>query len=83
MDRSKISAYGWAAVTEAIKVIFHGRRVNTCLPHALLEQWRVMDTLATGENLLATDEKVVRVREFVVVRVAHGIKWSYGSGELV
>lgn len=83
LETDTSTTVGWATVAEPIEVVPHGLRVETSLAHALLEQLRVVNTLAARKDLLAANEEVVRVRELVVGRVAHGVERPGGRRELV
>jgi hypothetical protein len=49
------------AHTEGIDVRFHRVRLNTLLLHLLDEECGVVDTLGSGQNLLAAHEEVVGI----------------------
>lgn len=77
------STMRWAAPLKAIEVIGHRLRVDLGLPHLLFEEDSVVDTLAAGENLLATDEDVIRVGEKGVFRIGHGVERTSVGRELI
>ena len=49
--------------------------------HALAQEIRVVDALATGQNLLAAHEEIVGVGGFGVVRGGEGVEGADGGGE--
>ena len=54
-----------AAPSESVYVLLHDIWVNTSLLHALLEERSDVDTLTTGQNLLAAEEEIIGVGEFL------------------
>ena len=54
-----------AAPAESVYVLLHDIWVNTSLLHALLEERSDVDTLTTGQNLLAAEEEIIGVGEFL------------------
>jgi hypothetical protein len=73
----------WAALSEAIDVILHDIRVDAAFLHSLLQERRLVDTLPTRQDLLATDEKVAGVGALGIVWIRHGVKRSGRSREFV
>jgi hypothetical protein len=65
MPKKEAITNRWASILEAVEILLHGRRVDAGLPHTLFKQWRVVDALSTGENLLTTQEEVEGVGEFL------------------
>ena len=58
---------GRAAVLERVDVRLYGLQVDAVVLGALSQEIRVVDSLGSRENLLATHEHVVRVRPFLKI----------------
>lgn len=65
LETNASTAMRRATIAEAIEVILHCSRVDAGLPHALLEQGSVVDTLTTREDLLAAEEEIIRVGQLL------------------
>jgi hypothetical protein len=75
------TSVGWRSPLETVHVLFHCARVHLEALHLLDQCVRVMNTLATGKDLLAANENVEGVGHLRVVRVGHGVEGSCRGGE--
>ena len=76
-----------AAISEAVDVVLGTRAVGVdrgvVFAHLLGQQLRLVDTLSTRADLLATHEEIVRVRELGVMRGRHCVGRADVDRELV
>ena len=63
-----------AAPAESVYVLLHDIWVNTSLLHALLEERSDVDTLTTGQNLLAAEEEIIVWRSSSIAIVSNVLK---------
>ena len=77
------STVGRTSPLETIKVVCHGLGVDLGLLHLLFKEDGVVDTLATGKNLLTADEDIVGVGQLGVLRIRHGVERASTSREFV
>jgi len=72
-----------ASEPESINVRLHVFGVDSTLLHPSFEQRSVVNSLSTGKDLFTSHEEVVRVGEFGVLRIGHGVEGSDLEREFV
>mmetsp|Transcript_3391 Transcript_3391/g.5223 ORF Transcript_3391/g.5223 Transcript_3391/m.5223 type:complete len:216 (+) Transcript_3391:282-929(+) len=71
------------SISERIDIRSYSLDFNSPSTGTFLNEFRFMNTLGTRQNLLATNEDIVTVREFWVVWVGHGVERTNIQGVLV
>jgi hypothetical protein len=72
-----------ASKPESVNVRLHVFGVDTTLLHPSFEQRSVVNSLSTGKDLFTSHEEIVRVGEFGVLRIGHGVEGSDLEREFV
>lgn len=74
---------GRSTEVERINVTLHTSRLDATLLHPLDQEFRVVDSLRTGQDLFPSHEEIIRVGQGRVGSVGHGVERSDGERELV
>src|SRR5215469_7394063 len=61
-------------------VVEHDFRLDAFLFHVLFQEFRIVDSLASGKDFLATHENIEGVGVAVIVWVRHCVEGSSGGG---
>jgi hypothetical protein len=74
---------GRSTEVERINVTLHTSRLDSTLLHPLDQEFRIVDSLRTGQDLFTSHEEIIRVGQGRVGSVGHGVERPDGERELV
>ena len=77
LETNASSTVGRTTPLETIKVVNHRLGIDLGLPHLLLEEDDVVDTLTAGKDLFASDEDIVGIGQLGVLRIGYSIEGGW------
>lgn len=67
LETDTTTGMGWASVAEGVNVRLYLVHVDVVMLSSLGQQLRIVDTLSARQDLLASNEHVIRVGEFLEI----------------